>query len=103
MLKGWRKKFLQVRKPYVLITESEKDPVIRAIINTADIKVQFSEDQGRMTGMTNVFTLCTRTRGFFLQPAKKQDVEAWLYALDPLEAGSILSREGMKNATQKKP
>ena len=92
---GWKKKWVQLRKPYVLISDHEKDPVLRTVIHVNEIKIQYSEEQGKMMGMPHIFTLCTKHRGLLLQASKKKDIEEWLYALDPLLAGALLSREGM--------
>lgn len=82
-----------------------------------------------MMGNTNIFTLCSREQAINLravrisleQPARysfclvvfrsspflshpspqrnRLDVEKWIEALDPLQAGSILSKEGMRTGT----
>lgn len=42
---GWYRKWIAIRRPYIVITDHERDPVIRTIIHLNDIKVQYSEDQ----------------------------------------------------------
>lgn len=44
-----------VRRPYVFIFKSEKDPVERAIINLAAAHVEYSEDQSQGVKMPNTF------------------------------------------------
>ncbi len=51
-------------------------------------------DQGIMMGIKNVFTLCTKYRGVLVQAHRARDLEEWLYVLDPLLAGTLLSRAG---------
>lgn len=43
---GWVKRWAFISRPYLFITNHEKDPVIRVAIRLADITIQFSEDQG---------------------------------------------------------
>jgi len=67
---GWRKKWVQIRKPYVFISDHEKDPVMRTAIHMNEIKIQYSEEQGKMMGMPHIFTLCTKHRGLLLQAVR---------------------------------
>ena len=43
-VKGWSKKWVVVRRPYVFIFNSEKDPIERGVINLASAQVGFSEE-----------------------------------------------------------
>ena len=43
-VKGWSKRWVVVRRPYVFIFNSEKDPVERGLINLASAQVGFSEE-----------------------------------------------------------
>lgn len=44
-----------VRRPYVFIYRSEKDPVERAVLNLATAQVECSEDQAAMVKIPNTF------------------------------------------------
>lgn len=44
-----------VRRPYVLIFRSEKDPVERAVLNLGTAHVECSEDQAAMVKIPNTF------------------------------------------------
>lgn len=46
-----------MRRPYVLIFRSEKDPVERAVLNLATAQVECSEDQAAMVKIPNTFRL----------------------------------------------
>ncbi|KRZ73650.1 Kinesin-like protein, partial [Trichinella papuae] len=46
--RGWRKRWVVVRRPYILLFNDEKDPVIRGLINLAYARVEYSEDQQAM-------------------------------------------------------
>jgi hypothetical protein len=48
-----------------------------------------------MMGIKNLFTLCTKHRGFLVQTLKPKDMEPWLNCFDPLLAGTIMSRMGL--------
>jgi kinesin family protein 1 len=98
---GWVKRWAFVSKNFLYITDHEKDPVIRVVIRLADISIQFSEDQGAMMGVKNMFTICTKHRGFLVQTLKPRDMEVWLNYFDPLLAGTILSRLGLPGTQAK--
>lgn len=44
-----------VRRPYVFIYRSEKDPVERAVLNLGTAQVECSEDQAAMVKIPNTF------------------------------------------------
>lgn len=44
-----------VRRPYVFIHKSERDPVERAVLNLATAQVECSEDQAAMVKIPNTF------------------------------------------------
>eukprot|EP00040_Diaphanoeca_grandis_P005617 m.33711 g.33711 ORF g.33711 m.33711 type:complete len:1456 (-) comp16859_c1_seq1:91-4458(-) len=99
---GWVKRWAFIRKPYLFVTDHEKDPVIRVVIRLSDITIQFNEDQGMMMGIKHLFTMCTKHRGFLVQTLKPRDMEVWLQHFDPLLAGSIMSRMGYNPPNQKR-
>jgi len=88
---GWRKRFVVVRRPYVYIYNSEKDPVERGLINLATAQVEFSEESQAMIKARNTFSVITKHRGFLLQTLDEKDIYEWLYAINPLLAGQIRS------------
>ncbi|XP_041480700.1 kinesin-like protein KIF1A isoform X5 [Lytechinus variegatus] len=100
---GWVTRYVVVRRPYVYIYNNEKDPVERGLINLATARVEYSEDQQAMLRTPNTFSVCTKYRGFLLQTLGDKDVFDWLYAFNPLLAGSIrskLARRSGVGATQ---
>lgn len=111
---GWVKRFVVVRRPYVYIYNSDKDMVERAILNLSKAQVEYSEDQQAMLKVgrqepaafhappeagdssmalswqtPNTFAVCTEHRGILLQASSDKDMHDWLYAFNPLLAGSI--------------
>ncbi|KAL6447866.1 hypothetical protein ACFW04_000152 [Cataglyphis niger] len=86
---GWKKRWVAVRRPYVLIFREEKDPVERALINLATAQVEYSEDQLAMVKVPNTFSVVTKHRGYLLQTLGDKEVYDWLYAINPLLAGQI--------------
>ncbi|NXU44790.1 KIF1B protein, partial [Drymodes brunneopygia] len=93
---GWVKRFVVVRRPYVYIYNSDKDAVERAILNLSKAQVEYSEDQQAMLKLwlfpkqtPNTFAVCTEHRGILLQASSDKDMHDWLYAFNPLLAGSI--------------
>ncbi|XP_052839414.1 kinesin-like protein unc-104 isoform X7 [Drosophila gunungcola] len=86
---GWKKRWVIVRRPYVFIYRSEKDPVERAVLNLATAQVECSEDQAAMVKIPNTFSVVTKHRGYLLQTLGDKEVHDWLYAINPLLAGQI--------------
>ncbi|CAC5401187.1 KIF1 [Mytilus coruscus] len=88
---GWMKKWVVVRRPYIYIYNSEKDPVERSIINLATSQIEYSEDQQSLLKTRNTFSVLTKHRGFLMQTLDDKDFHDWLYAINPLLAGQIRS------------
>uniref|UniRef100_A0AAY4EQV1 plus-end-directed kinesin ATPase n=1 Tax=Denticeps clupeoides TaxID=299321 RepID=A0AAY4EQV1_9TELE len=86
---GWVKRYVVVRRPYVYIYNTERDTVERAILNLSSAQVEYSEDQQAMLKTPNTFAVCTEHRGILLQASNDKEMHDWLYAFNPLLAGSI--------------
>ncbi|XP_060114913.1 kinesin-like protein KIF1B isoform X2 [Heteronotia binoei] len=99
---SWAKHFVVVRRPYVFIYNSDKDPVERGIINLSTAQVEYSEDQQAMVKTPNTFAVCTRHRGVLLQAINDKDMNDWLYAFNPLLAGTIRSKLARRRSVQLK-
>ncbi|KAM9274910.1 kinesin-like protein KIF1A isoform 9-T9 [Cariama cristata] len=97
---GWVKRFVVVRRPYVYIYNSDKDAVERAILNLSKAQVEYSEDQQAMLKTPNTFAVCTEYRGILLQASSDKDMHDWLYAFNPLLAGSIRSKLSRRRTAQ---
>lgn len=52
---SWAKQYVVVRRPYVFIYNSDKDPVERCLINLSTAQVEYSEDQQAMVKVRSVF------------------------------------------------
>ncbi|XP_049318784.1 kinesin-like protein KIF1B isoform X15 [Astyanax mexicanus] len=89
---SWLKHFVVVRRPYVFIYNSDKDPVERGVLNLSTAQVEYSEDQQAMLKTPNTFAVCTKHRGILLQANNDKDMNDWLYAFNPLLAGTIRSK-----------
>ncbi|XP_046701688.1 kinesin-like protein KIF1A isoform X9 [Silurus meridionalis] len=97
---GWVKRYVVVRRPYVYIYNSEKDTVERAILNLSSAQVEYSEDQQAMLKTPYTFAVCTEHRGILLQASNDKEMHDWLYAFNPLLAGSIRSKLSRRRAAQ---
>uniref|UniRef100_A0A8C7QZU5 plus-end-directed kinesin ATPase n=1 Tax=Oncorhynchus mykiss TaxID=8022 RepID=A0A8C7QZU5_ONCMY len=86
---SWVKHFVVVRRPYVFIYNNDKDPVERGVLNLSTAQVEYSEDQQAMLKTPNTFAVCTKHRGILLQANNDKDMNDWLYAFNPLLAGTI--------------
>nr|XP_014347096.1 PREDICTED: kinesin-like protein KIF1B [Latimeria chalumnae] len=99
---SWVKHFVVVRRPYVFMYNSDKDPVERGILNLSTAQVEYSEDQQAMLKTPNTFAVCTKHRGILLQAINDKDMYDWLYAFNPLLAGTIRSKLARRRSGQLK-
>ncbi|XP_075695445.1 kinesin-like protein KIF1B isoform X21 [Rhinoderma darwinii] len=98
---SWAKQYVVVRRPYVFIYNSDKDPVERCLINLSTAQVEYSEDQQAMVKSPNIFAVCTKHRGILLQAINDKDMNDWLYAFNPLLAGTIRSTLARRRSLSK--
>ncbi|XP_034736290.1 kinesin-like protein KIF1A isoform X21 [Etheostoma cragini] len=97
---GWVKRYVVVRRPYVYIYNTERDAVERAILNLSSAQVEYSEDQQAMLKTPYTFAVCTEHRGILLQATNDKEMHDWLYAFNPLLAGTIRSKLSRRRAGQ---
>jgi len=91
--KGWKKRFVVVRRPYVFIFRDERDPCERALINLATARTEYNScTQLQAVKVPNSFSIVTNQRGYLVQAANDRDLHDWLYAINPLLAGQIKSK-----------
>ncbi|CAK5118096.1 unnamed protein product [Meloidogyne enterolobii] len=88
----WIRRWVVIRRPYILLYRDEKDLVVRGLINLAISKIEYEDGQQLVVGMENAFSVYTNNRAFFMQPLAGECVFDWIYALNPLLAGKIRSR-----------
>ncbi|KAL3055159.1 hypothetical protein OYC64_017959 [Pagothenia borchgrevinki] len=100
---GWVKRFVVVRRPYVYLYRSERDSVERAVINLSSAKVEYSEDKQTLLRTPNTFAVCTEHRGILLQATNDKEMHDWLYAFNPLLAGTIRSKLSRRKSVQSAP
>ncbi|KAM9791883.1 kinesin-like protein KIF1A isoform 3-T3 [Syngnathus typhle] len=100
---GWVKRYVVVRRPYVYLYRSEKDAVERAVINLSSAKVEYSEDKQTLLRTPNTFAVCTEHRGILLQANNDKEMHDWLYAFNPLLAGTIRSKLSRRKLVQSAP
>ncbi|XP_041129431.1 kinesin-like protein KIF1B isoform X2 [Polyodon spathula] len=99
---SWVKYFVVVRRPYVFMYNNDKDPVERGVLNLSTAQVEYSEDQQAMLKTPNTFAVCTKHRGLLLQAINDKDLNDWLYAFNPLLAGTIRSKLARRRSGQLK-
>ncbi|XP_055147199.1 kinesin-like protein KIF1A isoform X22 [Symphalangus syndactylus] len=85
---GWARRFVVVRRPYAYMYNSDKDAVERFVLNLATAQTP------------NTFAVCTEHRGILLQAASDKDMHDWLYAFNPLLAGTIRSKLSRRRSAQ---
>ncbi|XP_055258883.1 kinesin-like protein KIF1A isoform X4 [Moschus berezovskii] len=97
---GWAKRFVVVRRPYAYMYNSDRDAVERFVLNLSTAQVEYSEDQQAMLKTPNTFAVCTEHRGILLQASSDKDMHDWLYAFNPLLAGTIRSKLSRRRSAQ---
>ncbi|XP_051990117.1 kinesin-like protein KIF1A isoform X6 [Xyrauchen texanus] len=97
---GWVRRYIVVRRPYVYLYRSERDCVERAVINLSSAQVEYSEDQQTMLRATNTFAVFTEHRNILLQASNEKEMHDWLYAFNPLLAGTIRSKLSRRKSGQ---
>uniref|UniRef100_A0A8C5WBI5 plus-end-directed kinesin ATPase n=1 Tax=Microcebus murinus TaxID=30608 RepID=A0A8C5WBI5_MICMU len=97
---GWARRYVVVRRPYAYMYNSDKDSVERFVLNLATAQVEYSEDQQAMLKTPNTFAVCTEHRGILLQATSDKDMHDWLYAFNPLLAGTIRSKLSRRRSAQ---
>ncbi|MED6266979.1 Kinesin-like protein kif1a [Characodon lateralis] len=100
---GWVRRYVVVRRPYVYLYRSERDSVERAVINLSSAKVEYSEDKQTLLRTPNTFAVCTEHRGILLQAVNDKEMHDWLYAFNPLLAGTIRSKLSRRKSVQSLP
>ncbi|KAM6177697.1 kinesin-like protein KIF1A isoform 17-T17 [Rhynchocyon petersi] len=85
---GWAKRFVVVRRPYAYMYNSDKDSVERFVLNLSTAQTP------------NTFAVCTEHRGILLQANSDKDMHDWLYAFNPLLAGTIRSKLSRRRSAQ---
>ncbi|XP_053502821.1 kinesin-like protein KIF1A isoform X1 [Ictalurus furcatus] len=97
---GWVKRYVVVRRPYVYLYRSERDSVERAVINLSSAQVEYSEEQHGLLRTPNAFAVVTEHRGILLQASSDKEMHDWLYAFNPLLAGTIRSKLSRTKSAQ---
>ncbi|XP_058155732.1 LOW QUALITY PROTEIN: kinesin-like protein KIF1A [Dasypus novemcinctus] len=97
---GWAKRFVVVRRPYAYMYNSDRDAVERFVLNLSTAQVEYSEDQQAMLKTPHTFAVCTEHRGILLQASSDKDMHDWLYAFNPLLAGTIRSKLSRRRSAQ---
>ncbi|KAM8788131.1 kinesin-like protein KIF1A [Rhynchonycteris naso] len=97
---GWAKRFVVVRRPYAYMYNSDRDAVERFVLNLSTAQVEYSEDRQAMLETPHTFAVCTEHRGILLQAGSDKDMHDWLYAFNPLLAGSIRSKLSRRRSAQ---
>ncbi|CCD64622.2 Kinesin-like protein unc-104 [Caenorhabditis elegans] len=100
---GWTRRWVIVRRPYILLFRDDRDLVIRGIINLANARIEHSEDQQAMVKVPNTFSVCTNQRGFLMQMMPGDEMYDWLYAINPLMAGQMKLHGNQNGTTLKSP
>ena len=105
--KGWKKRWVIVRRPYVFVFRDERDPCERALVNLATARTEYNAVTPVLGGagvkVANSFSIVTSHRGYLVQAASDRDLHDWLYAINPLLAGQIKSKTARTRPADQPP
>ena len=67
--KGWKKRWVIVRRPYVFVFRDERDPCERALVNLATARTEYNciTPLGAGVKVPNSFSIVTNHRGYLIQ------------------------------------
>lgn len=85
--KVWKKRWVVVRRPYVFLFRDERDHCERGLINLAQAKTEYTQEQQNL--VKNTFSITTKQNGYLIQTLNERELYDWLYAINPLLAGKI--------------
>ena len=98
----WTRRFVVVRRPYLLFYRSARDPIERSIINLATAVVEYSADKQVTSEIAwqstinlqdifrtpYIFAVSTQARALLLAAGSEAEASGWLYAFNPLLASN---------------
>lgn len=90
----WTKHWVIIRRPYMFVYRSEKDPIETAVINLSDAEIDYTvEDEDDTTSSSSeVFSISYKNREYWFRASSSKEVGDWLYSIKPLFAGEIKSK-----------
>lgn len=91
---SWLKRWITVRRPYLFIHLEETDPIERSVINISTSEISYYDQD---LEVSRTFTLITKYREYTFQAQSSKEIHEWLYALNPLLAGQMLSKSSRSN------
>jgi len=86
----WVRKYCVVQRPFLLAYNSDKDPVPRWILNLSSTKISLINSNENVK--LGVFRLTRGVNTYYFQGISPEDIDLWLYAMNPLLAGTIRSQ-----------
>jgi len=88
------KRWAVVRRPYLFIYSDEKDSIEKGLINLTNAQIECSENCDSFK-YSKSFSIITKHRVYILQASTEKEIHDWLYAINPLLAGQIRSKNPM--------
>ena len=85
------KRWAVVRRPYLFIYSDEKDSIEKGLINLTNAQIECSENCDSFNSLKS-FSIITKHRVYILQASDEKEIHEWLYAINPLLAGQIRSK-----------
>ena len=103
--KGWKKRWVVVRRPYVFVFRDERDPCERALVNLATARTEYNcaTPTSGSVKVPHSFSIVTSHRGYLVQASSDRDLHDWLYAINPLLAGQIKSKTARTRPADQPP
>jgi len=95
---SWLKKWLVVRRPFIFVYNSHKDQCERGFFNLTTTIVEYFNEMHQIT--VNSFVISTEHQTLIIGADNEDDMHGWLYAFNPLLAGTIRRSKLARKANQ---
>ncbi|XP_063683254.1 kinesin-like protein unc-104 isoform X2 [Bolinopsis microptera] len=86
----WDRRFCVIQRPFLILYNTDKDPCPRWVLNLSTCRISLTKPNSDLK--LGVFRLVRGANIYYLQGSSSEDIDAWLYAMNPLLAGTLRSQ-----------
>lgn len=86
----WLKRWFIVVRPYLIVFSNSRELLERDVINLTTSQIELPETD---LNIGHVFTLITVNRVYLMHTDSAKELHDWIYALNPLLAGQVRSKQ----------
>ncbi|KAL5269141.1 hypothetical protein ACHWQZ_G002835 [Mnemiopsis leidyi] len=86
----WDRRYCVIQRPFLILYNTDRDPVPRWVLNLSSCRISLTKPNSDLK--LGVFRLVRGANIYYLQGSSPEDIDAWLFAMNPLLAGSLRSQ-----------